>query len=221
MCEVLHQLVGMYDVERGVRETQLVGVPDQQPEIPDALRTSQCLRRGHRRRCGVNTDDPALRQPPGQIERDSPRTDADVQQPVSNVQAWKQIGRGVLSSSPAVRSKHRVVMSMREDLPRRFRHQESVSALRNGDISGSASEGMSMGVLHVDCDTCVARGSACSDCVVTVLLGTSGGVVDLDPDEQAALKALAGSGLVPPLRLIPGTRKVRDVQAQLDWRDYA
>ena len=30
------------------------------------------------------------------------------------------------------------------------------------------------------------------------------GVVDLDPDEQAALQALAGSGLVPPLRLIPG-----------------
>ena len=78
-----------------------------------------------------------------------------------------------------------------------------------------------MDVLHVDCDTCVARGNACSDCVVTVLLGTSGGVLDLDPDEQAALKALAGSGLVPPLRLIPGTRKVRDVPAQLDWRDYA
>ena len=80
---------------------------------------------------------------------------------------------------------------------------------------------MSMDVLHVDCDTCVARGLACSDCVVTVLLGTPGGVVDLDPDEQAALKALAGSGLVPPLRLIPGARRVRDVQAPLDWRNYA
>ena len=59
---------------------------------------------------------------------------------------------------------------------------------------------MNVDVLHVDCDTCVARGIACSDCVVTVLLGASRGVVDLDPDEQAALKALAGSGLVPPLR---------------------
>ena len=78
-----------------------------------------------------------------------------------------------------------------------------------------------MDVLHVDCDTCVARGAACSDCVVTVLLGASGGGVDLDPDEQAALKALAGSGLVPPLRLIPGARQVRDVQSPLDWRDYA
>ena len=87
---------------------------------------------------------------------------------------------------------------------------------------GSIAEGMGgMDVLHVDCDTCVARGIACSDCVVTVLLGTSGGVVDLDTDEQAALQALAGSGLVPPLRLIPGARPVRDVQPPRDWRDYA
>jgi len=26
---------------------------------------------------------------------------------------------------------------------------------------------------------------------------------------------------VPPLRLIPGAREVRDVPAPLDWRDYA
>jgi hypothetical protein len=88
MCEVLHQLVGMYDVERGVRETQSVGVSDQEPEIPRASRTSQCLRRGDSGRRGVNTDDPALRQPSGEIERDRPRADADVQQPVSNVQSW-------------------------------------------------------------------------------------------------------------------------------------
>ena len=78
-----------------------------------------------------------------------------------------------------------------------------------------------MDMLHVDCGTCVARGIACSDCVVTVLLDTSGGVVDLDRDERAALEALAGSGLVPPLRLIPGARHVRDVQPPQDWRDYA
>jgi hypothetical protein len=47
--------------------------------------------------------------------------------------------------------------------------------------------GTEMGTLHVDCDTCVARGAACGDCVVTVLLGASEGscvtgVVDLDPD---------------------------------------
>jgi hypothetical protein len=46
-------------------------------------------------------------------------------------------------------------------------------------------------------------------------------VVELDADEQAALKALAGSGLVPPLRLIPGARAVQDVQVPLSWRDYA
>jgi hypothetical protein len=83
-----------------------------------------------------------------------------------------------------------------------------------------------MDVLHVNCDTCIARGAACSDCVVSVLLGTSpgsatAGVLDLDPDEQAALEALADSGLVPPLRLVQGARPVRGVQAALEWQDYA
>jgi hypothetical protein len=78
-----------------------------------------------------------------------------------------------------------------------------------------------MGVLHVDCETCVARGPTCQDCVISVLLGAPPEGVDLDPAEQAALTALAGSGLVPPLRLIPGARPVRDVQAPIDWQDYA
>ena len=83
-----------------------------------------------------------------------------------------------------------------------------------------------MDVLHVDCDTCVVRGAACSDCVVTVLLGAPASpsgtrVVDFDPDEQAALKTLADSGLVPPLRLIQGARPVRGVQAPFEWHDYA
>lgn len=65
--------------------------------------------------------------------------------------------------------------------------------------------------LHVDCDSCSARGPACDDCVVTVLLGLPGPRVDLDGDEQQALSALAGSRLVPPLRLIPCTRPVRSV----------
>ncbi len=78
-----------------------------------------------------------------------------------------------------------------------------------------------MDVLHVDCDSCVARGPSCSDCVISVLIGTPGGSVDLDPGEQAALSALAQSGLVPPLRLIPGTRPARPVQAPLTWSEHA
>jgi hypothetical protein len=60
----------------------------------------------------------------------------------------------------------------------------------------------------IDCDTCAARGPACGDCVVTVLLGApvtgqgeSG--VDLDGAERRAIEVLAESGLVPPLRLVP------------------
>ena len=80
---------------------------------------------------------------------------------------------------------------------------------------------MTMDVLHVDCETCVARGPACSDCVVSVLLGASRGVIDFNPDEQTALQTLADSGLVPPLRLIQGARPVLGVQAPLEWQDYA
>lgn len=56
-------------------------------------------------------------------------------------------------------------------------------------------------VLRVDCDTCTARGWACGDCAIGVLLGPPG-QVDLDADEQAALSTLADSGMVPPLRLV-------------------
>jgi hypothetical protein len=55
--------------------------------------------------------------------------------------------------------------------------------------------------LHIDCDRCVARGPACDDCVVTVLLGPPP-EAGLDDDARQALDVLAGSGLVPPLRMV-------------------
>lgn len=59
-----------------------------------------------------------------------------------------------------------------------------------------------MDVLRVDCATCRARGPACSECVISVLLGPLTDAVDLDDDEQVALRAMADSGLLPPLRLV-------------------
>jgi len=76
----------------------------------------------------------------------------------------------------------------------------------------------------IDCATCLAPEHACSDCVVTVLLGTIGtattdstarpagdraalpltGAVELDDAEQRALAQLSAAGLVPPLRLVAG-----------------
>lgn len=56
------------------------------------------------------------------------------------------------------------------------------------------------GDLHVDCSTCVLRDLACADCFVSVLLGPP---PSLDVDAQEAIAVLAGSGLVPPLRLVP------------------
>jgi len=55
----------------------------------------------------------------------------------------------------------------------------------------------------IDCDTCVVRGPACGDCVVSVLLGAPPGALDVDEPEQRALAALADGGLVPHLRLVP------------------
>lgn len=57
----------------------------------------------------------------------------------------------------------------------------------------------------IDCDTCQVRETACGSCVVTVMLNapTDG---ELDGAERAAIAVLADSGLVPPLRLVPGGR---------------
>lgn len=55
--------------------------------------------------------------------------------------------------------------------------------------------------VEIDCDTCVVRGTGCADCVVTVLLGAPP-ELRFDDEEQRALGVLAGSGLVPPLRMV-------------------
>jgi hypothetical protein len=54
---------------------------------------------------------------------------------------------------------------------------------------------------RIDCDTCVVRGLACHDCVVTVLLGPPPELT-IDGEEKRALDVLAAGGLVPPLRLV-------------------
>jgi hypothetical protein len=57
----------------------------------------------------------------------------------------------------------------------------------------------------IDCDTCLVRGAACADCVVSCLLGGPPQPVQLSHDEAGALHALSASGLVPPLRLVTAT----------------
>ena len=53
----------------------------------------------------------------------------------------------------------------------------------------------------IDCDTCEVRGPACGDCMVTALRGGLA-PVELDDEHRRAIEVLAGSGLVPPLRLV-------------------
>ncbi|HLZ38715.1 MAG TPA: hypothetical protein VKP64_13390 [Mycobacteriales bacterium] len=52
----------------------------------------------------------------------------------------------------------------------------------------------------IDCDTCTARGLACGDCVVAVILGADT-PVELDGPARTAIGTLADCGMVPPLRL--------------------
>lgn len=54
----------------------------------------------------------------------------------------------------------------------------------------------------IDCDSCVVRGLACGDCVVSVLLGAPPSI-ELDVSEQRAIDALGRAGIVPRLRLEP------------------
>lgn len=56
----------------------------------------------------------------------------------------------------------------------------------------------------IDCDSCVMQHtSACDECIVTAILGTGDGVVELADVESVALHNLAEAGLVTPLRLVP------------------
>ena len=56
----------------------------------------------------------------------------------------------------------------------------------------------------IDCNECAMQHtSACSDCVVHVLLHKMGEPVVLSGEEQEALGNLADAGMVAPLRLVP------------------
>jgi len=55
----------------------------------------------------------------------------------------------------------------------------------------------------IDCDTCVMDGtSACTDCIVPVLLAGTEGRLEVDDEEELALHNLSKAGLVAPLRLV-------------------
>ena len=53
----------------------------------------------------------------------------------------------------------------------------------------------------IECDRCVMRDIACSDCVVTVLLSAPDPGEELDEAERRALRVLADARMIPPLRL--------------------
>jgi len=53
----------------------------------------------------------------------------------------------------------------------------------------------------IDCNTCIMRDLACSDCVVSVLLTISDRpTAEITRSEVRAISALSDKGFVPPLR---------------------
>ncbi len=55
----------------------------------------------------------------------------------------------------------------------------------------------------IDCNSCTMRAIACSDCVVSFLtVPVRQGAFEVDADQASAMSAMAGAGLVPPLRLV-------------------
>ena len=56
----------------------------------------------------------------------------------------------------------------------------------------------------IDCGTCTAGPAACGDCVVSVLLGPPTTRLEIAEEHRDAVAVLADSGLIPPLRLVPG-----------------
>ncbi|MDT4926814.1 MAG: hypothetical protein QOG01_4527 [Pseudonocardiales bacterium] len=65
----------------------------------------------------------------------------------------------------------------------------------------------------IDCETCIARDRACRDCVITVMLGRAPEPIEFDDAERRAIGTLADAGLVPPLRLVPGSSGIVGVVA--------
>jgi len=58
-----------------------------------------------------------------------------------------------------------------------------------------------LSTMIIDCDTCILRDLACSDCVVSVLLTISQRPnSEITRAEVRAISALSDKGLVPPLR---------------------
>ena len=61
--------------------------------------------------------------------------------------------------------------------------------------------GITLRNMIIDCDTCIMRDLACSDCVVSVLLTISErATAEITPAEVQAISTLSDKGFVPPLR---------------------
>lgn len=68
----------------------------------------------------------------------------------------------------------------------------------------------------IDCGDCDARGAACADCVVSVVLGLPPEGLQVGPVERTALAVLADGGLLPRLHHRPARGRDRPAASGSD-----
>jgi len=72
--------------------------------------------------------------------------------------------------------------------------------------------------MNIVCEQCTAAPLACGDCVVSVLLGmpdfSAPEAPQIADEHVAAVAALAQGGLIPPLRLVVGSRNTPNIGAK-------
>ena len=147
----------------------------------------------------------------------------------------QQVAGGVLGRAPPVGPQHRVVVAVGIDIPRAVGIGSS-SACRASALNQDLS--VVPGRVKRADEAERKRTSEWMCCMWTVrpVCGPRAGLRRLcdhgavgrarprgrpRPGRAGGAVALADSGLVPPLRLVPGARRGRGVQAPFDWQDYA
>ncbi len=113
MLDVLQDLVGMDDVERGVSERQRLGVGLVEFDVVDAAFGARRPGFVEDVGGGVDGDDSAGCHEAGEIASDGARTATDIEQFEARSKAGQEVGGGVRSRPRPMRPQDAVVMPVR------------------------------------------------------------------------------------------------------------
>ncbi len=128
--------MGVDDVEAGVGEGEMVGVAVGEGDVGHAF--GGCVFAGLVHDIGdVETGDVPLGDMGfGEVGGDGAGTTADVEDSHVGLEVGKEVSGGVLSRTPGVRAKDRLVVTMSVDVARFLRHSARVTLGMVKDMSG-------------------------------------------------------------------------------------